>query len=189
MAGSNAVSKWIDPEPAGREATPLGRGKLVRHVAAERGPEIDRFHNNESLSPEAMERAITQLKDTVASLEERVAAAEAGSASVVGAAKGLGLSMLNMGDSLGKRISTLEEAAEIAAEAEAAARARAEAEAAAALLAPPPAPARKGPNLKIPLAIGGVVVAAVLAVVFLRPHPAPAPAQLLYSPAASAPSQ
>ncbi|HXU99733.1 MAG TPA: hypothetical protein VG166_04480 [Caulobacteraceae bacterium] len=184
MAGSNVASNWIDPEPAGREATPLGRGKVVRQLAAERG-EIDRFHNNESLSPEAMEQALAELKETVATLEERVAAAEAGSTSVVGAAKGLGMSMLNMGDALAKRISSLEEAAEAA---EAEARAKAEADAAAALLVTPPAPARKGPNLKISLAVGGVVVAAVLAVVFLRPHPTPAPAQLLYSPAASTPS-
>jgi hypothetical protein len=183
MAGSNVVSQWIDPEPAGREATPLGAGKVVRRLAAERG-EIDRFHNNESLSPEAMRQVLTELEDTVATLEERVAAAEAGSASVVGAAKGLGLSMLNMGDALAKRISSLEEAAEAAGEA----RAKAEAKAAAALLATPPAPARRGRNLKISLAVGGVVVAAVLAVVFLRPHATPAPAQLLYSPAASAPS-
>jgi hypothetical protein len=184
MAGSNVASKWIDPEPAGREATSLGRGKVVRELAAERG-EVDRFHNNESLSPEAMQQVLSDLKETVATLEERVAAAEAGSASVVGAAKGLGMSMLNMGDALAKRITSLEEAAE-AAEAEAKAKAEAEAALAAAQRAAPQA--RKGPNLKIPLAIGGVVVAAVLAFVLLRPHPTPAPAQLLYSPAASTPT-
>ncbi|HEY7852017.1 MAG TPA: hypothetical protein VIB82_03525 [Caulobacteraceae bacterium] len=191
MAGSNAVSKWIDPEPAGREAAPLGRGRGVRQVASERG-EIDRYHNNESLSPEAMSKVLADLQETVVSLEARVAVAEAGSASVVGAAKGLGLSMLNMGDALAKRISSLEETA--AAEAEAAAAAKAEAEEAAlasALFVTPPAQARKTPNRRLLLAGGAVVVAAVVGFVFLRPHaptPAAPAAQVLYSPSAAAPT-
>lgn len=157
----------------------------MRQVAPERG-EIDRYHNNESLSPEAMAKALAELKETVVSLEARVADAEAGSASVVGAAKGLGLSMLNMGDALSRRISTLEEATE-AAEAAAAAAAE-QAAAQAALFVPPPAPARNKLNPRLLLAGGAVVVAVVAAFVFMRPH-APAasapPAQVLYSPAAA----
>ena len=53
MAASNAVTNWTDAERAERDAAPLGKGRL-RPVADER--EVDRYHNREELSPEAIDR-------------------------------------------------------------------------------------------------------------------------------------
>ena len=110
---------------------------------------------------------------------------------MVGAAKGLGLSMLNMGDALSKRISTLEEAATTAPEvevAEAEVPEAAVAEEAPALFVTPVATPRKALNLRLSLGVGAAVLAAAVGAFLLWPHPAAPPAQLLYAPAASAPS-
>jgi hypothetical protein len=198
MAASNAVSKRMDPEMVEHDATPLGKGRL-REVVAGDG-EVNRFHNREDLSPEAMSRALAELKETVESLEERVAAAEVGSASIAGTAKGLGKTMLSMGDSLAKRISNVEEAAAAAAETAAeAAKAAAEMAAAAAQPATQPQPAlfaaaaarpAKNRRFQMFLGVGAAVVIAAAAGFFLRPHASPTsapPTQALYSPDAPAP--
>jgi hypothetical protein len=200
MAASNAVSKRMDPEMVEHDATPLGKGRLREVVAGD--TEVNRFHNREDLSPEAMSRALAELKETVESLEERVAAAEVGSASIAGTAKGLGKTMLSMGDSLAKRISNVEEAAEAAAETAAeAAKAAAEMAAAAAQPAaqPQPQPAlfaaaaarpAKNRRFQMVLGVGAAVVIAAAAGFFLRPHASPTsapPTQALYSPDAPAP--
>jgi hypothetical protein len=193
MASTHAVSHWIDPEPA--EPAPIrhARGRIVREVVSEPS-EIDRYHNHESLSPEALSKALGELQASMEALEERVTAVEEGAASVVGAAKGLGISMLQMGDALSKRVRSLEEAPPPAAPEPVLAEpavAEVEAEELPALFAAHAAPTSKGQILRLTLGLGAAVVVAVVTIVLLHPNTAPAsaapPAQVLYSPSAPAP--
>jgi hypothetical protein len=201
MASSQAASKWIDPDAA----APEPRARVVREVVSRRD-EIDRFHNNEALSPEALAKALDELRTSMSELQDRVAAVEEGAAGVVGAAKGLGLGMLQMGDALSKRVGALEQRALEPAPVEVEIQAPAATGTVAAEVpvqpslelepASEPAPmfiasktAPKSGRLRIALGLGVVAVIAVGAFLVLRPHAAPAagapPAQVLYSPTIS----
>lgn len=207
MGASNVVSDWIESEPVGRGSAALARSRIVRPNVSEPN-NIDRYHNNESLSPEAMAEALADLKDTVAALEARLAVAEAGSESAVGATKDLGLTMLHLGDALSKRMTSLEEVAATPAPEPAdewfssaelmrgsdevlSAPPPAE-EVAAPLFAPAPVADKrtsKARTLRLSLGLGAALLAAVAAVYVMRPHAAPAPpAQVLYSAEAPAPN-
>jgi hypothetical protein len=94
---SRAQPKWIDldPPPAPVAIAVADDVEFARYL------DIDRYHNGEKLSPEVMAKAISELQDRVAALEE-------GSGGAVAATKRLGLDMLEMGDVLSKRMRALE---------------------------------------------------------------------------------
>jgi hypothetical protein len=190
MASTHALPQWIDPDQ--NPPTKGARARVVREVISEPS-EIDRYHNHESLSPEALTQALGELQASMEALEERVNAVEEGAASVVGAAKGLGISMLQMGDALAKRVQTLEEvAAAPPPEAEIAApEPVAEAAPEPVLFAPRAAPVPKGQIVRLTLGLGAACVIVVVGLVLLHPNTSPPPgappAQVLYSPSTPAP--
>lgn len=166
-AARNVAPKWVDPdlpwdEPAKGEDTPL--------LAV-----VDRFHNHEEMSPEGMATAIADLEAAVKGLDGRIAGAmnEASQAT-----KGLGASMVQMGDALSRRVRELEE------------NAHSEAEQAAKQIRALQAANKR--NRRIGLALAGVLAVGIAAAAFLRfeaPAPKPsAPAQVLYSPDQPAPN-
>ena len=173
--------KWADPNVPWKddEAPPLM--DMMRSDA-----DIDRFHNREDQSPEAMAEAITQLQATVEVLTGRLAAVEEGAAGVVHAAKDLGTNMVKMGDALSKRVKDAEDEAEKAATE--AASARAYATSARDALAAERSARQKTVRIA---AIGAAVLTAVLAaLIFFGPRPAATPAHasapVLYSPSTPA---
>jgi hypothetical protein len=166
-AARNLAPKWVDPdlpwdEPAKVEDTPL--------LAV-----VDRFHNHEEMSPEGMAEAIADLQATMKALDGRLAGAVSDASR---ATKGLGASMVQMGDALTKRVRELEESAQSEAE-----RASKQIRA---------LQAANKRNRRIGLALAGVLAVGITAAVFLRPLTAPpkpaAPAQVLYSPDQPAPN-
>ena len=173
--------KWSDPNAAWKddEAPPLM--DMMRSEA-----DVDRFHNHEDQSPEAMAKAITDLQATVGALGGRLAAVEEGTSGVVHAAKDLGANMVKMGDALTKRVKDLEGDAERAA-AEATA-AKAEAASAKAALATERRAREK--TVRIAMIGGALVVAAMVALTLFGPRlgagHASSPAPVLYSPNAPA---
>ena len=176
-AARNAVPKWVDP------ALPWDDTELtVSNEEPALKAVVDRFHNHEEMSPEAMAMAIAELRETVKSLDGRLTEAQADAAT---ATKGLGGNMVKMGDALSKRVRTLEE--EAAAEREAD-KARAQAQATAAAAAKR---ANRSKMVRLSLGLVGVLVVAMAAVLLFMPRAAPPsqaqPTQLLYSPDAPAP--
>ena len=181
-AARNAVPKWVDPDlpwddtelPASNEEPAL---KAV----------VDRFHNHEEMSPEAMVQAIAELRETVKSLDSRLAEAQTDAAEAANATKGLGANMFKMGDALSKRVRTLEEEAEAERVAE---QARAAAQAAAAVAAKR---ANRSRMVRLSLGAAGALAVVMAAVLLLLPHAATSqrsaaqPTQLLYSPDAPQP--
>jgi hypothetical protein len=187
--------KWTDPNTQWKEGETPPLMDMMRS-----GVGIDRFHNHEDQSPEAMAQAISELQATIGALGGRLAAVEEGTAGVVHAAKDLGTNMVKMGDALSKRVKDVEggaermaaEAAEAmasAADARAdAASARAEAASARAALATERGARQK--TVRMAMIVGAVLVAALVGLVFVAPnlvggHPA-SPAPVLYSPNAPA---
>ncbi|HEY1414403.1 MAG TPA: hypothetical protein VGF42_00795 [Caulobacteraceae bacterium] len=173
--------KWTEPNAVWKEDDAPPLMDMMRSEA-----DVDRFHNHEDQSPEAMAQAITDLKATVDTLGGRLAAVEEGTSGVVHAAKDLGTNMVKMGDALTKRVKDLEGDAERAtAEATAA---KAEAASARAALAGE----RKAREKTVRMAMigGAVVVAALVALTLFGPKlgagPASSPAPVLYSPNAPA---
>jgi hypothetical protein len=190
MASTHALPQWIDPDQ--NPPTKGARARVVREVISEPS-EIDRYHNHESLSPEALTQALGDLQASMEALEERVNAVEEGAASVVGAAKGLGLSMLQMGDALAKRVQTLEEVAAAPPTVIHIPAPEPVAEPAPepVLFAPIATQAPKGQILRLTLGLGAAFLVTVAAVVMLHPNTSPPPgappAQVLYSPSTPAP--
>jgi hypothetical protein len=187
-AARNTAPKWVDPD------LPWGdtdKGAEVKESVLM--TVVDRFHNHEEMSPESMAKAITELQETMRSLDGRLAGAAADAADAAHATKGLGANMVQMGDAMSKRIRTLEDAAQAEAE-RAAEAARIEAELAAekarAEAAAAPKPTSRGQILRVSLALAGVLVAVVASIALLGPQSAPtrgpAPSPVLYSPNAPA---
>ena len=185
--------KWVDPDSMWDDDD---EPKVV-----EMRPEtnIDRFHNHEDMSSEAMAKAISDLQATVEALDGRLSGVEGSAAGGANAAKDLGVSMVKMGDALSKRMKLLEDSAAAAAEAAAEARAKAEAELAepatveeANLFAPIVKPQGKEKTLVLTVGLGAVILAAIAGLVLLHPQPSASrvtpPAQVLYSPSAPAPN-
>jgi hypothetical protein len=169
-AARGTAPKWVDAdlpwdEPAKAEDTPL--------LAV-----VDRFHNHEEMSPEAMARAIAELQETVKSLDGRLSGATHDAAAATLAAKGLGVSMVQMGDSLSTRVRGIEESAEIRAEKSAQQVKKLQ--------------AANTTTRRIGAALAAVLVIALAAMAVLRPAAAPpkpaGPAQVLYSPDQPAPN-
>lgn len=167
----NSNPKWVDPDADWLEEdegpTIFGMTKAEQNV--------DRFHNHEEMSPEAMAKAIHRLQTTVEALESRLMVAEEGSAGAVAAARDLGVSMVQMGDAMTRRVKALEDAA---------------AEAAA---APEPTPLASlsarpaGREKRVVLVVGmvGLLIVAVGAVALMRPQSGArgaAPSPALYAP-------
>jgi hypothetical protein len=182
-AARNAVPKWVDPDlPWDDTELPVSNEEPALKAV------VDRFHNHEDMSPEAMAMAIAELRETVKSLDGRLAEAQTEAAEAANATKGLGSNMVKMGDALSKRVRTLEEEAEAERAAE---RARAQAQAAAAAAAKR---ANRSKMVRLSLGLAGALVVVMAAVLLLWPHAAPTtqaaaqPAQLLYSPDAPAPA-
>lgn len=179
--------KWVESKTPWTEGDPPPLMDMMRSEV-----DVDRFHNREDQSPEAMAQAITELTATVGALNGRLAAVEEGTAGVVHAAKDLGTNMVKMGDALTKRVKDLEgdadRASTDAAEARAeAASARAEASSARAALVAERNARQKTVRLTI---VGAVVLtAAMIGLVFMAPKltasPAKSPAPVLYSPGSS----
>ncbi|HEV7157108.1 MAG TPA: hypothetical protein VGN38_01990 [Caulobacteraceae bacterium] len=166
-AARHLAPKWVDTdlpwdEPAKAEDTPL--------LAV-----VDRFHNHEEMSPEGMAEAIADLQAAVESLDGRLAGAVSEASQ---ATKGLGASMVQMGDALTKRVRELEESAQSEAE-----RASKQIKA---------LQAANKRNRRIGLALAGVLavgIAGTLVLRFQAPASKPAaPAQVLYSPDQPAPN-
>lgn len=181
-AARNAVPKWVDPDlPWDDTELPVSNEEPALKAV------VDRFHNHEDMSPEAMAMAIAELRETVKSLDGRLAEAQTDAAEAANATKGLGSNMVKMGDALSKRVRTLEEEAEAERAAE---RARTQAQAAAAAAAKR---ANRSKMVRLSLGLVGALVAVMAAVLLLLPHAAPPsqaaaqPTQLLYSPDAPAP--
>jgi len=178
-AARNTVPKWVDPDLPWDDTE---QSVTVEEPALK--AVVDRFHNHEEMSPETMALAIAELRETVKSLDGRLAGAQTDAAEAANAAKGLGANMFKMGDALSKRVRTLEEEAEAERVAE---QARAVAQATAAKLA------KRSRMVRLSLGGVGALVAVMAAVLLLLPHGAPAraasqPTQLLYSPDAPAPA-
>jgi len=180
-AARNAVPKWVDPD--------LPWDDTERSVSNEEPAlkaVVDRFHNHEEMSPEAMAMAIAELRETVKTLDGRLAEVKTDATEAANATKGLGANMVKMGDALSKRVRSLEEEAEAERAVE---RARAQAQAAAAAAAKH---AYRSNMVRLSLGFVVALVVVVAAVLLLWPHAAPAsqakPAQLLYSPDAPAPA-
>lgn len=173
--------KWTDPNAIWKDDDAPPLMDMMRSEA-----DVDRFHNHEDQSPEAMAKAITDLKATVDTLGGRLAAVEEGTSGVVHAAKDLGSNMVKMGDALTKRVKDLEGDAERAtAEANAA---KAESASAKAALATERKAREK--TVRMTLIGGAAVVAALAALTLFGPRlgaekPASA-APVLYSPNAPA---
>src|SRR6266851_3089125 len=106
-AARNTVPKWVDPDLPWDDTE---QSVTVEEPALK--AVVDRFHNHEEMSPEAMATAIAELRETVKSLDGRLAEAQTDAAEAAIAAKGLGSNMVKMGDALSKRVRTLEEEAE-----------------------------------------------------------------------------
>jgi len=180
-AARNTVPKWVDPD--------LPWDDTERSVSNEEPAlkaVVDRFHNHEEMSPEAMAMAIAELRETVKTLDGRLAEVKTDATEAANATKGLGANMVKMGDALSKRVRSLEEEAEAERAVE---RARAQAQAAAAAAAKH---AYRSNMVRLSLGFVVALVVVVAAVLLLWPHAAPPsqakPAQLLYSPDAPAPA-
>src|SRR6516165_10668412 len=94
-AARNTAPKWVDPD------LPWGdtdKGAEVKESVVM--TVVDRFHNHEEMSPESMARAITELQETMRSLDGRLTGALTEAAH---ATKGLGANMVQMGDAMSKR--------------------------------------------------------------------------------------
>lgn len=177
----HSTPKWTDPNTSWKDEEGPPLIDMMRSEA-----DVDRFHNHEELSPEAMATAITDLKATVDTLGGRLAAVEEGTAGVVHAAKDLGTNMVKMGDALTKRVKELEEGAELATAEVASAKAEA-ARAQAALAAERRA---RQKTVRIAMIGAAVLVAAMVGLVVFGPKlgvgRASSPAPVLYSPNAPA---
>jgi hypothetical protein len=178
----NTVPKWVDPDlPWDDTELPVSNEEPALKAV------VDRFHNHEDMSPEAMVSAIAELRETVKSLDGRLAEARTDAAEAANATKGLGANMVKLGDALSKRVRTLEEEAEAERAAE---KARAQARAAAAAAAKR---ANRSKMVRLSLGLVGALVAVMAGALLLWPHSAPParaaaqPTQLLYSPDAPAP--
>jgi len=171
-------AKWVDPDSMWDDDTPTDEGDNVIEMTRPES-DIDRFHNHEDLSPEAMAKAISDLQASVEALDGRIAAVEGGAAGAANATKDLGVSMFKMGDALSKRVKALEDSVvepepepEVVAEE-----------------APLFVPAKPAKEKRMMLTIGLVaaLIVAVAAVALMQPllasHQA-APAEALYAPSA-----
>ena len=103
--------RWIDPDRAwagrGRgPATPADEG------AASEDHQIDRFHNHENMSPEALAQAVSQLQASLAIMTDRVAALEAAEGTTLDATRRLGLDVIELAGVLSRRVRALEHAPE-----------------------------------------------------------------------------
>lgn len=168
-AARNTVPKWADPDLPWNDVEPRAAGEepILKAV-------VDRFHNHEEMSPEAMASAIAELRETVRSLDGRLTGAESEAADANQARKSLGASMVQMGDALSKRVRSIEETTE------AEARRAAERETA-------EAAARAAANARMRrLSLGaGAAAAILLGALLLAPHGAKPPQPAVYSPAAT----
>lgn len=169
--------KWADPNVPWNDSETPPLMDMMRSEA-----DVDRFHNHEDQSPEAMAQAISDLKATVDTLGGRLAAVEEGTAGVVHAAKDLGTNMVKMGDALTRRVKDLEGEAELAASE--AADAKAEAASARAALAAERRARQK--TVRMAMIVGAVLVAAMVGLIFFGPKLTGShdrsPAPVLYSP-------
>jgi len=172
--------KWVDPDSMWDDDVPASEGDNVIEMTRPES-DIDRFHNHEDLSPEAMARAISDLQASVEALDGRLAAVEGDAAGASNATKDLGSSMFKMGDALSKRVKAIEDsvaAREVEPEPEVVAEE-----------APLFVPAKPAKEKRMMLTIGLVaaLIVAVAAVALMQPllasHQA-APAEALYAPSA-----
>jgi hypothetical protein len=168
-AARNTVPKWSDPDLPWNDVEPSAAGEPTLKAV------VDRFHNHEEMSPEAMASAIAELRETVKSLDGRLTGAESEAADGAQARKSLGASMVQMGDALSRRVRSLEDAAEVEVR-RAAEREKAEAAA---------RKAAKARMLRLSLGAGAAVALIVTAGLMLVPRGAPTPQPALYSPAAA----
>ncbi|HEY2481598.1 MAG TPA: hypothetical protein VGI30_05305 [Caulobacteraceae bacterium] len=169
-AARNTVPKWADPDLPWYDAEPSAASEEPTLKAV-----VDRFHNHEEMSPEAMASAIAELREALKSLDGRLTGTESEAADATQARKSLGASMVQMGDALSRRVRSLEDAAEVEAR-RAAEREKAEAVA---------RKAAKARMLRLSLGAGVAVVLIVAAVMLLVPHGPQPPQPMLYSPAAA----
>jgi len=169
-AARNTVPKWADPDLPWNDVEPRAAGEEPTLKAV-----VDRFHNHEEMSPEAMASAIAELRETVRSLDGRLTGAESEAADANQARKSLGASMVQMGDAISKRVRSLEESTEAEAR-RAAEREAAEAKARA---------AAKARMKRLSLGAGGAVAAILVGALLLAPHGAKPPQPAVYSPASA----
>jgi len=169
-AARNTAPKWADPDLPWNDVEPRPAGEEPTLKAV-----VDRFHNHEEMSPEAMASAIAELRETVRSLDGRLTGAESEAADANQARKSLGASMVQMGDALSKRVRSLEESTEAEAR-RAVEREAAEAKARA---------AAKARMKRLSLGAGGAVAAILVGALLLAPHGAKPPQPAVYSPAAT----
>lgn len=176
-AARNAVPKWVEPD--GAWEVEAAADSMAEDAMTAPDNDVDRFHNHEELSPEAMAKAIAELKADLKSVSSRLAVAEETAAGAQAAARNLGTGMVQIGDTLTKRVLAVEEAAiERAAEADAAALKARRA-------------ARKRTRQLSMAAVGLVVIVGGGAILLNLKAPAThagPPGQVLYSPDAPAPS-
>jgi len=103
-------AKWIDPDPAwpGDVSGVAVSGGAGEGEAAAADPPVDRFHNHENMSPEAMAESIAQLQASVAALTWRIAVLESDEGSALGVSRRLGKDVVEMGGALARRMHMLE---------------------------------------------------------------------------------
>jgi predicted RNA-binding Zn ribbon-like protein len=178
--------KWVDPDTMWDDDAPAGDVDNVIEMARPESS-IDRFHNHEDLSPEAMAKAISDLQASVEALDSRLAAVEGDAAGASNATKDLGSSMFKMGDALSKRVKAIEDSvAALEVEPEAEPDVVAEE---APMFAPIAKPAAKDRRLVITLGLVAALIVSVAAVALMQPQLAShqaAPAEALYAPTAPA---
>jgi hypothetical protein len=95
MSGADASETGDDHRDAGADAI-WGRG-------------VDRSHNRDTLSSEAMTEMLRDIQDAMLALDERLAALESTQVGASGDTRNLALGVADMGDALARRVRALEQ--------------------------------------------------------------------------------
>lgn len=100
--------RWIDPDRVWAGSGP-GSAALADEKVASEDFQIDRFHNHENMSPEALAQAVAQLQASLAAMTDRVATLEAAEESTLKATRRLGMDVIELAGALARRVRALEQ--------------------------------------------------------------------------------
>jgi hypothetical protein len=100
--------RWIDPDRVRAGTGQDSTAPADENVAPE-DCQIDRFHNHENLSPEALAQAVTQLQASVSAMTDRLAALETAEGASLNATRRLGLDVIELAGALARRVRALEQ--------------------------------------------------------------------------------
>lgn len=100
--------RWIDPDRVWAGSGP-GSVTSAEEMVASEDCQIDRFHNHENMSPEALAQAVAQLQASLAAMTDRVATLEAAEESTLNATRRLGMDVIELAGALARRVRALEQ--------------------------------------------------------------------------------